>query len=46
MKLVAQIYIKDDLQREFYMQICSNERWSVRQLRERIDSMLYERTAF
>lgn len=39
------IYIKDELQREFYIQICRNERWSVRQLRERIDSMLYERTA-
>lgn len=39
------IYIKDDLQREFYLQMCRNERWSVRQLRERISSMLYERTA-
>lgn len=39
------IYIKDRLQREFYIQMCRNERWSVRQLRERIDSMLYERTA-
>ncbi len=39
------IYIKDDLQREFYIQLCRNERWSVRQLRERINSMLYERTA-
>lgn len=39
------VYIKDDLQREFYTQLCRNERWSVRQLRERIGSMLYERTA-
>ena len=39
------IYIKDKLQREFYLQLCRTERWSVRQLRERIDSMLYERTA-
>ena len=39
------VYIKDRLQREFYLQLCRNERWSVRQLRERIDSMLYERTA-
>ncbi len=39
------IYIKDSLQREFYTQLCRNERWSVRQLRERINSMLYERTA-
>ena len=39
------IYLKEPLQREFYIQICKMERWSVRQLRERIDSMLYERTA-
>lgn len=39
------IYVKDDLQREFYLQMCRGERWSVRQLRERINSMLYERTA-
>lgn len=39
------IYLKEPLQREFYIEICKIERWSVRQLRERIDSMLYERTA-
>ena len=39
------IYLKDPLQREFYSQMCSQERWSVRQLRERKDSMLFERTA-
>lgn len=39
------IYIKDDLQREFYIQLCRNEHWSVRQLRDRINSMLFERTA-
>lgn len=39
------IYLKDPLQREFYIQLCKTERWAVRQLRERIDSMLYERTA-
>jgi len=37
--------LKDPLQREFYAQLCSAERWSVRTLRERIDSLLYERTA-
>ena len=37
--------LKDPLQREFYAQLCGAERWSVRTLRERIDSMLYERTA-
>lgn len=37
--------IKEALQREFYAQMCAAEGWSVRTLRERIDSMLYERTA-
>lgn len=39
------MYLKDDLQRDFYLQMTSNENWSTRQLQERIDSMLYERTA-
>lgn len=39
------IYIKDDLKREFYTEICIHESWSSRQLRERIDSQLFERTA-
>jgi predicted nuclease of restriction endonuclease-like (RecB) superfamily len=33
------------LQREFYAEMCRVERWSVRTLRKKIDSMLYERTA-
>ena len=37
--------LKDDLQREFYAQMCAAEHWSVRTLRERIDSALYQRTA-
>lgn len=39
------IKIEDEIKREFYISICANERWSVRTLRERINSMLYERTA-
>lgn len=39
------IPIKDPLAREFYAEMCRVERWSVRELRERIDSMLFERTA-
>lgn len=39
------IYIKNELQRDFYTQLCIQEGWSVRQLRERVNSMLYERTA-
>ena len=33
------------LQRDFYAEMCRIERWSVRTLRKKIDSMLYERTA-
>jgi predicted nuclease of restriction endonuclease-like (RecB) superfamily len=39
------IAIEEDFKREFYIEICKNERWSSRQLEERINSMLYERTA-
>ena len=37
--------LKEPLARDFYAQMCSIERWSVRTLRERVDSMLFERTA-
>ena len=39
------MYLKDDLQRQFYMEMCILERWSTRKLQEKIDGMLYERTA-
>lgn len=39
------IYIEDHIKREFYIQMSIHERWSVRTLQERIDSMLFERTA-
>ena len=42
---VALLPLKDPLQRDYYAQMASTERWSVRTLRERIESMLYERTA-
>ena len=42
---VALLPLKDPLQRDYYVQMASAERWSVRTIRERIDSMLYERTA-
>ena len=35
----------DPLKRDFYVEIAQLEKWSVRQLKERIESMLYERTA-
>jgi len=33
------------LQREFYVEMCRVERWSVHTLRQKIGGMLYERTA-
>ncbi len=39
------IYLKDPLQRDFYAEMCRLEKWSTRKLRDRINSMLYERTA-
>lgn len=38
-------YIDDPLKREFYIEISKLEKWSLRTLRDRIQSMLYERTA-
>jgi predicted nuclease of restriction endonuclease-like (RecB) superfamily len=37
--------IDDQLKRNFYIEITQLENWSVRQLQERINSMLFERTA-
>lgn len=37
--------IDDPLKREFYIEMCKIEHWSVRTLRGRISSMMYERTA-
>ena len=39
------IKIKDEVKREFYIAMCSTESWNVRTLRERVNSMLFERTA-
>jgi predicted nuclease of restriction endonuclease-like (RecB) superfamily len=41
----ALIYIENQIKREFYIQMTVHERWSVRTLQERIDSMFFERTA-
>ena len=43
--LKAVIYIDDPLKRDFYLEICRVEHWSVRQLQERINSLLFERTS-
>lgn len=42
---IALIPIKDPLKRDFYAEMCRLERWSVKTLRKKIDSMLFERTA-
>ncbi len=39
------IKIEDELKRVFYITMATNERWSVRTFKERINSMLYERTS-
>jgi predicted nuclease of restriction endonuclease-like (RecB) superfamily len=39
------IPLKDELQRDFYAEMCRVERWSVRTLRQKIGGMLFERTA-
>ena len=43
--ILAVLPIEDPLKRDFYIEMCKIERWSVRTFRERIQSMLYERTA-
>jgi predicted nuclease of restriction endonuclease-like (RecB) superfamily len=41
----ALTYVADPIKRDFYIELCRLERWSSRQLQERINSMLFERTA-
>lgn len=41
---VELIAIQDGMQREFYLELSRKEGWGIRMLRDRIDSMLYERT--
>jgi len=42
---IALIPLKDELQREFYLELCKTEGWNVKTLRNKINGMLYERTA-
>lgn len=39
------MFMSDPLKREFYIEMCKLEKWSVRTFQDRIQSMLYERTA-
>jgi predicted nuclease of restriction endonuclease-like (RecB) superfamily len=43
--IVTLLSIDDPLKRDFYAEMCRIERWSTRLLNNRIDSMLFERTA-
>jgi len=43
--LKSLIPIEDPLKRDFYAEMCRIERWSTRTLAQKIQSMLYERTA-
>lgn len=43
--LLQIIALDDPLKRDFYTEMCRVERWSVRTLRQKIDRLLYERTA-
>ena len=38
-------FINNPLKRDFYIEMCKLEKWSVRTFRERVNSMMYERTA-
>jgi len=42
---VALLPLKNALQRDFYAELCRVEGWSVSRLRQKIDSMLFARTA-
>jgi len=39
------MYLDDELKRQFYIEMCRMEKWSTRVLSDKINSMLYERTA-
>lgn len=39
------MYLKDEFRREFYIEMTKIENWNTRTLNEKIDSMLFERTA-
>lgn len=39
------MYLKDEIRREFYLEMAKLENWNTRTLGEKIDAMLFERTA-
>ena len=42
---VELIKLDDEVKREFYIAMCKNDNWTVRTLRDRMNSLLFERTA-
>ena len=44
-KFIELIAIEDPIERKFYTEMCRLENWSVRDLRKKIDGMMFERTA-
>ncbi len=42
--LMVLLPIKNSIKRDFYAEMCRIEKWNVRTLKNKIDSMLYERT--
>lgn len=43
--IISLLPLKDVLKRKFYSTLCQKEHWNTRTLKDRINSMLYERTA-
>ncbi len=43
--IIQIIYLKEELKRNFYAEMCAIEGWSVRTLQDKIKRMLFERTA-
>lgn len=39
------MYVNNELSRDFYLEMCRLEKWTTRTLNDKIDSMLFERTA-
>jgi hypothetical protein len=39
------LYLENELARQFYAEMCRLDRWSVRTLRDRVRSMMFERTS-
>ncbi len=43
-KTINDDILKNELEREYYVQMCRVEKWSVRELRKKIDTMTFQRS--